>query len=137
MNGMQLKRLLCSGDGPILLPIAEVKSRLGEPQDIRLSRKWCRQTGRDLVILTYALDNGEAQVLGFMGFLGGEQALLDGWVVVEEKFPETAIAPSPASAGLQVPGLFDAPIAPIEADSDTPKDGPGGAAGDQFKLGDW
>lgn len=137
MNGSQLKQRLCGGAGLISLPIAEVKSRLGEPQEIRLARQWCKQTGRDLVVLTYVLDEGQAQVLGFMGFLDGEQALLNGWVVVEEKPRKVDGRSIHAPVGLPTPGLFDGPSGTAKEDSDVTKKAPGGAMGRQFELGDW
>ena len=93
MTGDDLRRTLC---GPrnrsFALSIDEIKQRLGEPRAIHLLPRWCRKTNRDVVVMSYPTEEGEADVFGAAGFLNGEQALLDGYVVVtRQQETDTAV----------------------------------------------
>ena len=82
MTGSELRRRLCGDRQSFTLTTAEVKERLGPPAEVHILPRWCRRTGRDIVVLSYQTDDGEAQVLGSVGFLNGEETLFEGWVVL-------------------------------------------------------
>lgn len=137
MDGARFKDCLRGGTATVCISIDEVRSRVGEPRSIHLSPRWCKRTGRDLVVLTFDLDDGEARVLGFMGFIDGEQALMDGWIDFDERSKDRAARLPKSPMGLPTPGLFDEPVGPIEPVPDRAPESPGGAAGRQNMLGDW
>lgn len=84
MTGAQFKRILCGKGRSFALPIDAIKERLGTPRQIHLLSKWCPKTGRDVIVMNYPTDDGQVDVFGVAGFLNGEQAMLDGYVVFSE-----------------------------------------------------
>lgn len=57
-----------------------IKDRLGEPLNIRILSKWCKATGRDVVLMTFATDEGDVEIFCPIGFLNGEETALEGWI---------------------------------------------------------
>jgi hypothetical protein len=104
MTSAELRARLGGRGGRFTLSMADLKDRLGLPDEIRLMRKWCRDTGRDVARLIYKTDDGELEVFCPMGFLNGEEAALDGWVMAGA--PSTA-PPAAADPGARDPGARD------------------------------
>ena len=82
MTGEQLKQKLCGGIRSFSLAVDVVKDRIGEPGTIAILPRWCRKTGRDVILMSCATEDGEADVLGQAGFINDQQAILDGRVVL-------------------------------------------------------
>ena len=120
MTGNEIRQIICAGARSFTLATAEIKERIGHPDSIRILPRWCRRTGRDVLVLTYGTDDGEVQVLGTVGFLNGEETIFDGWVVVTDRTKDwVQIYGEPAS--IEVQGdLFDKwVILPTEAAEDS------------------
>lgn len=90
MTAREIRQLLCGQAATFALPVARVKELLGDPVDIRLLHRWCRVTGRDVAMLTYRTEDGGVTVCGAVGMLNGEQALLDGWIMLGASSGEAA-----------------------------------------------
>ncbi len=93
MTTKELRRLLCGDAERFTLPTRTLKDRLGGPVDIRILSKWCKTTGRDVVLMVYPTDDGKVELFCPIGFLNGEETVLDGWIGCEHH----------ESAGLDVP----------------------------------
>ena len=124
----------------ITLPIGQIKERLGQPCDTRISPRWCKTTNRDLLVLTFDLNPGKAQVMGYSGFINSEQALMDGWVQIDTpSTPADATGSASASAlpaqTMRLPfAANDEAATKPDASTDT---APGPTTGRQLNLGDW
>lgn len=88
MTGHEIQKTICGTGRSFTLATAEIKARIGHPERIRILPRWCKKTGRDVLVLTYKSDDGEVQVLGTVGFLNGEETILDGWVVIIDRSKE-------------------------------------------------
>jgi hypothetical protein len=124
----------------ITLSIAKIKERLGQPCDTRISPRWCKTTNRDLLVLTFDLNPGKAQVMGYSGFINGEQALLDGWVQIDTPSTLTDATGSASASALPAQTMRlpftgnDDATTKADASTDT---APGPTTGRQMNLGDW
>jgi len=85
MTGREIRSELCGRSKKFSMTVEDVKARVGEPDAIHLLPRWCRHTGRDVIMLTYNTEQGQADVFGAVGFLNGEQAMLDGWVAISDR----------------------------------------------------
>jgi hypothetical protein len=90
MKASEIRQLLYGQATTFALPVARVKELLCDPLDIRLLPRWCRVTGRDVAMLTYRTEDGGVTVCGAIGMLNGEQALLDGWIMLGASSGEAA-----------------------------------------------
>ena len=79
MRICELQQRLSGGLQKFTLTVAEVKQRIGEPIGLRIAERFFHDTGRDLVMMTYQCEDGAIEVMGPVGFLEGEQAIIDGW----------------------------------------------------------
>ncbi len=82
MTGAGLRQKLCDNRRFFTLATGEIKQRLGHPDAIAILPRWCKRTGRDVLVFTYKTDEGEASVFGAVGFLNGEETLFEGWVIL-------------------------------------------------------
>lgn len=116
MTGNAIRHSICGGTRSFTLATAEIKARIGHPDGIRILPRWCRRTGRDVLVLTYKSDDGEVQVLGTVGFLNGEETIFDGWVVVIDRSRDSVqIYGEPASIAVQQSLFEEWVIVPAEA----------------------
>ena len=122
MKALEIRRALCGPNRAFTLPTSEVKDRLGHPDSIKILRNWCRDTGRDVIVFTYRTDDGEADVIGTIGFLNGEETMLDGYVI-----PRGSAAPLAENRGFVGPrGVLDREPTLFDAWEDAPDPAPEG-----------
>lgn len=106
----ELRQSLCGDAGRFTLPLRLVKDRLGDPLDIRILSKWCKVTGRDVVLMTFPTDEGNVEVFCPIGFLNEEETVLDGWIgaITGASVREHKPTPNEAVRGIDhLRGLFD------------------------------
>lgn len=121
MTTRQLRQSLCGDADRFTLPLRVIKDRLGDPLEIRILSRWCKTTGRDVVLMTFATDEGNVELFCPIGFLNGEETVLDGWIgaitgasVQEEKPPQKDVV-----RGVDhLRGLFDegSTSTPVQSD---------------------
>ena len=124
MTVRELRERLGAGDSSrFTLATHELKNRLGEPIDIRILSGWCKTTGRDVVLMVYPTDDGKVEVFCPIGFLNGEETVLDGWIGSVHRDEVSQDASSPAPPGIEnLMTLFDQVRAtpPVVADNEQP-----------------
>ena len=119
MTGNEIRQRICGGARSFTLATAEIKARVGHPNGIRILPRWCRRTGRDVLVLTYETEDGQVQVLGTVGFLNSEETIFDGWVVVIDRTKDSVqIYGEPASIAVQQSLFEEWVIVPAEAADD-------------------
>jgi len=99
-----------------------IKDRLGEPLDIRILSKWCKATGRDVVLMTFATNEGNVEIFCPIGFINGEETVLEGWIGAVTSTPaqQNMLPAKEAVRGIDhLRGLFDEDVsrsAPVQPD---------------------
>ena len=117
MTGEDIRKRLCGSARSFTLATAEIKARVGHPDDIRILPRWCRRTGRDVLVLSYSTENGEVQVLGTVGFLNGEETIFDGWVVVIDRSKDEVRIHGQTTSIVVEQNLFEEwTVVPVEDD---------------------
>ena len=71
--------------GRLTLTVGELKSRLGNWETMNILPKGRPADGRDILVLTYQTDDGEADVVGAQGFINGQDALCDAYVILRPR----------------------------------------------------
>ncbi len=119
MTGNDMRQRICGGARSFTLATTEIKSRVGHPNGINILPRWCRRTGRDVLVLTYETEDGEVQVLGTVGFLNGEETIFDGSVVVIDRSKDLVqIYGEPASIAVQQSLFEEWVIVPADVEDD-------------------
>jgi hypothetical protein len=75
----QLRKLLCRGNKSFTMPLWTLKDRLGHPSSIKILHKWCTKTGRDVVLMTYEVDDGSIDLYCPIEVIKAEETIVDGW----------------------------------------------------------
>lgn len=113
----RLRQLLCGNADRFTLPTQLVKDRLGSPVEIRILHKWCERSGRDVVLMTFSTDEGLVEVFCPIGFINGEETVIDGWIGAEINQGSGDNAPIPPPRGIDdLRTLFDGDKNPRSAD---------------------
>ena len=119
MTGNEIRQAICGKARSFTLSTADIKERIGHPDSIKILPRWCKRTGRDVLVLTYETDEGEAQVLGTVGFLNGEETIFDGWIVLSDRSDDTTqIHGERSSIEVQQTLFEDWAIVPVEDDEE-------------------
>jgi len=111
VTSRQLQQLLCGRAKRFTLPMKVVRDRLGSPSEIRILHKWDSSSGRDVVLMTYAADDGSVDVFCPIGFINDEETVIDGWFGAQSQAALTDDPKSPdvpRQRGIDhLRGLFD------------------------------
>ena len=86
MTVLELRTKILGDLKRFTLPLVDLKGRLPEPVEIRFMAKWCQESGRDVVVMTYRLDDGEVDLFCPIGWMNHEEMVLEGWMVAGAKF---------------------------------------------------
>ena len=117
MTGEDIRQRLCGSARSFTLATAEIKARIGHPDEIHILPRWCRRTGRDVLVLSNSTDQGAARVLGTVGFLNGEESIFDGWVVVIDRSKDVVQIHGQAASIAVEQNLFEQwCVVPVEDD---------------------
>jgi hypothetical protein len=101
----EIRRELCGGGTRFSMAMSDLKDRLGVPESIRILPRWCRDTGRDVVVLSYRAADGRVEVFCPITLIQGEEHAIDGWLTVQEQSPRSP--QPPARLPTTQPRLFD------------------------------